>query len=174
MAKTLKYCLSTNGGNVSDATTEAPLLVDGSVTDNTTYYRDTDTGTGAVSYITAIYDLESASRVARLRFRFGYQYTPTYTFSGSNDGTSWTSAFVNPLPPALTSNGGTFAWNAGINQTNITTTNYRYWRLVVYDTADVSPGTSDVRLGDFRIYDASDVEYVPVFNSRRRSYPGVI
>jgi hypothetical protein len=143
--------------NIASMTTDAPLLRDNSAGDNTTYYGNGPTG--ATTAISAYFDLGSAKQVGRLRFRYGFQDVGSWTFYASNDGTSWTDAWTG-LPPTSGFSFCSFNWEAEHNATSITSTSYRYWRLVVKDTlSDCS--VTEVRLGDYRIYDTSDVEYVP-------------
>ena len=157
---TLKWA-SGNNLNLASVTTNAPDLVDGSAGDNSTYYQATG---NANQYITAIYDLATASTVGRLRFRYGFKDTGSWNIYGSNDGTSWIDAWTGGmLPDDFPS--CTFAWKDEINATTITTTQYRYWRLVVRDTNSGCTQPWDVRLGDFRLYDGSGNQYIPSFTT---------
>jgi hypothetical protein len=143
--------------NIASMTTDAPLLRDNSAGDNTTYYANGPSA--ATNAISAYFDLGSAKQVGRLRFRYGFQDVGSWTFYASNDGTSWTDAWTG-LPPTSGFSFCSFNWEAEHNATSITSTSYRYWRLVVKDTlSDCS--VTEVRLGDYRLYDTSDVEYVP-------------
>jgi hypothetical protein len=134
--------------NVADVTVDAPLVYDGSVGDQTTYYQQVSPGGGTPASLTLIYDLGSAQQVGRARWTWFLQSDGSLSFMASNDGATWTSAVVGP--PGSSPFGPT--WEI-FTTTNLTTTAFRYWRLAVSDE-------EAVRVADFRLYDASGAQFL--------------
>lgn len=119
--------------------------------DNTTYEQQTGTPPAVVA---ALYDLGSAQTVTRVRKRHGNiggnNWGPHV--EASNDGNNWVDAYTGPLLPLEPAGGSIFVWRNEYDLVNITATPYRYWRVVCRCQGDGEGGTSDSRIGDFRLY----------------------
>ncbi len=135
--------VTTDTTNVSDGTNDtAPY-------DTSTYVQD---GTGGVSRkITIIWDLGVASTVTRIRYNAYYSDGPSYSLEASNDGTTWVTVFTAYPAGWAPHFGG--SWES-IDSSDITSTQYRYWRYSLQDTND--NGMEIIaRCGDFRLYNGS-------------------
>jgi hypothetical protein len=150
-------------------------LNDNSAGDNTTW-DPSSAPTTKYSIVTAIWDLGSSQTISRVRFRVGHIGPGVFTLNGSNDGTTWSSTLSGQIPSG---SHGTFAWVSEYNYTSasnpsLTGTAYRYWRLAASGVEEDSGGgsfTGDARIGDFRLYDSADDEYVVGPIQRRRYQP---
>lgn len=102
--------------------------------------------------VTALYDLGSAQRVTRYRLKFGTVNNNTWAnaIEASNDGVTWVNAATLTPPQGIGS--GSFFWEGEWDSSGVTSTNYRYWRAVVYDGG--TPNGGEARIADFRLYDS--------------------
>jgi fibronectin type 3 domain-containing protein len=126
----------------------APNLIDGPMSDTSTYYEDTVT-TGDYRKLTAKYDLGAAMAIKTVNFTGKVSYPGgtlgIYSIDYSTDGTTWTVA----------KSGTTASFVAGafytLSTSLPTAVSARYWRISLEDNyyAPIC------QLSDFRLFDAS-------------------
>ena len=110
---------------------------------------------------TALYDLGTAQTVTRFRKKAGTVNTNSYPVTSyieaSSDGVNWVNAYTG-LPIVVGIPFCVFGWDAEFDSTFVTTTAYRYWRVVCLDTDTDPPSCPpDCRISDFRLYVAGNL-----------------
>ena len=137
----------------------APNLVDVAPGDQTTWVGQT-AGAAQTAWVAGIYDLGTPQVITRVRYRTGaangntYFNTAANRIEASTDGVNWVSAWTGGNP-SLSVASGSFAWEVESDFTTITSTAYRYWRIIVQDVFVV--GNPDARIGDFRLYTSGGI-----------------